>query len=276
MRVNLHTHSNISDGIKTPYEVIEELFQSGVELCSLTDHDKIDGILEAKNAALSKGIKFITGIEFSTKIPYLYTDFFDPNHNSIHLLGLGFDYDKLAQMFEEKKEKKISVLRTLNETLIQHGYAIPLLEQNTKKTKLADLLVQHGYANTTLDAFESIINRFLNRFDDNLDIFEVCRMIHEAEGKVIWAHPYEILYDMLKVNLDEASIDSLANELKKAGVDGIEVYYLPYSKEQINYLKKLQTKYHFIASAGTDYHGKPSVMKKYIEIDPSLIAEVIR
>lgn len=91
MRVNLHTHSNASDGKLSPSNLIDKLACNNIEIIALTDHDTINGIEEAKIKADLHGIKFINGIEISTSINGLGLDFLDENKHSIHLLGINFD-----------------------------------------------------------------------------------------------------------------------------------------------------------------------------------------
>ena len=103
MKVNLHTHSNHSDGKLTPSQLINRLAENNVEVVALTDHDTISGIMEAKKQANNKGIMFINGIEISTKINGLDLGFLDENRHTLHLLGLGYDYNILHYIFSKKK-----------------------------------------------------------------------------------------------------------------------------------------------------------------------------
>ena len=87
MRVNFHTHSNKSDVKLSPSELINKLAKCNIEVLALTDHDSVKGIEEAKAKADLHGIKFITGIELSTKI-LDWVSFLDENRHINHLLGL--------------------------------------------------------------------------------------------------------------------------------------------------------------------------------------------
>lgn len=275
MRVNFHTHSNKSDGKLSPSELINKLAKCNIEVLALTDHDSVKGIEEAKAKADLHGIKFITGIELSTKIHGLELDFLDENRHTIHLLGLHFDYEMLNKILIDKEELKKLKIKNLVTQLIEVGYNIEPLDYGSKKTLVAEALIKKGYAINIQNAFNNIINNFYPRSVDLVTVDEAVRMIHKANGKVIWAHPYEIIYDVYKHGITESQIDKICAKLKLHHVDGIEVYYAKYNKSQIEFLESLKRKYSFITSAGTDFHNKTDYEQAFIDIDIELIKEVL-
>lgn len=271
MRINLHTHSTHSDGKLNLEELINKLYLDNVEVFALTDHDTISGILEAKELSLKYGIKMINGIEISTRINDLDIPFLNSEIHTFHILGLDFDYNKLKKEYDEIEKNKLNKLKLLNENLISEGFKIPIIKNLKKRAQIADELIINGYAKTIEEAFENIINKRYYRWSDNINIKKVIQIIHNSGGKLIWAHPFEILENITKFHLNEDQIDFIAAKLKKLGVDGIEVYYQKYNEKQLDFLKSIQTKYNFIASVGTDYHGKDSQRVTYMEIDYKLI-----
>ena len=276
MKVNLHTHSTVSDGKLSPNELVSRLHQDGVEIFALTDHDKLDGLPEAQKRANELGIKLINGIEITTRIFDINIPFLDESVFTLHMLGLNFDYNQLLGIYREIDALKAEKLRKLNQKLIDNGYAIPKFEHITRRVTLAKALVQCGYSKDEDTAFENIINPLYERWSDSVGVKTAVKMIHNAGGKLLWAHPFEILQNVQKYTLSESQIDYIADQLKLQGVDGIEVYYQKYNSNQVKFLKTIQKKYDFISSAGTDYHAKDSQPTTFIDIDHSLIQEVLK
>lgn len=276
IKVNLHTHSNKSDGVMTPYELVRKLHRDGVEVVSLTDHDTISGLAEATKTAREFNLGFINGIEISTDISELKVDFLDSINNTIHLLGLGFDIEKFNRFTSEREQAKIARIKQLIVQLNEAGYYIVPKNIIKKKSEVAKLLVNRGYATNVQDAFNRIINNFYNRHIDNFKVSDAINIIHSSGGVVIWAHPFEILLGIKKQSISINQIDLMCERLKSYNIDGIETYYRNYSSEQKMQLKKIKDKYNFISSAGTDYHAKSSSEKSYYEIDRKLIKEVIK
>jgi 3',5'-nucleoside bisphosphate phosphatase len=275
MKVNLHTHSTASDGALSPSDLMKKLAYNSVDVCALTDHDTINGIEEARKEALKLGMTFVNGIEISTKIHGLELDFLDENHHTLHLLGLGFNYEQLKYLFDKKDLDKQQRVKDLVDQLIKDGYQIEFIDYGSKRTSVAKALIAKGYANNVQDAFNHIINLYYDRHVDNMTVDEVVTIIHEANGRVIWAHPFDILYNVNKVRITEEQLEMICQKLREHHVDGIEVYYERFSKDQQNFLRHIQNKYNFFASCGTDYHAKPIQSATFMEINPSLIKEVL-
>ncbi len=275
MRVNLHTHSTVSDGTLSPSEIVHRLQQDGVVVMALTDHDKIDGLAEARTAATHCNLRLINGVEISAQMRDFTLNFLNTTTDSLHLLGLGFDDIKLMAIYQEKRLLKQKRLEALNQTLIKNGFNIPVLADLDKRTQIANALVTKGYASSTHEAFETIINHYYDPWIDSVGVKEAVDMIHSAGGLILWAHPYEILRSIAKVHLDNEQIEQLCISLKALEIDGIEVYYQIYSPAQTEYLQTLQKKFEFIASAGTDYHAKANQPNTFIDIDPRKIKEVL-
>jgi len=192
MKVNLHTHSTASDGLLSPKDLIKRLALDQVEVCALTDHDSIKGIKEAQQEAFLHNIRFINGVEISTKIDDLEIEFLDENIHTLHILALNFDYEMLSSLFNDREKDKINRLRKLVEELKHDGYYLDITLPIVKKTQIALQLVKHDYAEDIQMAFNTIINRYYDRNQDNMTIDTVVDMVHKTGGKVIWAHPFEI------------------------------------------------------------------------------------
>lgn len=276
MRINLHTHSNISDGKLSPEELVLKLYEDGVKIFALTDHDKIDGVPRAKKIAEELGVQCISGIEISTNIFDMNIPFLDAKVHTFHMLGLNFSYEILRCIYGKREANKVIKLQLLNKKLIDLGYRIPIIEHLNRRVTLAKALVCHGYAKDEEAAFETIINHHYERWSDNIGIKDAIQMIHAAGGKILWAHPFEILIGLNKLTLNEEQVAYIAQEMKMLGVDGIEVYYGKYHHGQIDFLKTLQREHDYILSAGTDYHAKESQPNTFIDIDVRLLEGVLK
>jgi predicted metal-dependent phosphoesterase TrpH len=276
MKVNLHTHSTVSDGTLSPKELILKLVSDEVQIIALTDHDRIDGLHEAYITAQELGIQFINGIELSVHIHDLDIDELEPEHHTLHMLGLNFNLELFNLLMKERLIRKEGRLKDLVKVLRNEGYSINADTYYARKTAIAQALVDAGYANDIQEAFNLIINKHYDRSIDFMNINEACELIHSAGGKLLWAHPFDILYDIKKVRIEKELVDKIASKLKIKKVDGIEVYYQPFNEDQIQFLKSIQEKYQFIASSGTDYHGKESRKVTYVDLDLKLISEVIK
>lgn len=275
MKVNLHSHSTISDGLLTPKELVQKFVLDGVEIAALTDHDRIDGLAEAYHYAKEYGLNWIHGIEISASIHDLEIPMLDTKHHTLHLLGLGFNLESMQHHMIQRKMEKMIRIKVLIDQLRNDGYDININNGVFRKTDIAIELVNKGYCTSIQDAFESIINHYYDRNFDNLSIMQSVDLIHRSGGKILWAHPYDILFDMDKQRIDDGMVEQIAIRLKSLGVDGLEVYYQKFDEHQQSFLKTLQNQLNMIASCGTDYHGKPSQTVTFMEIDPLLIKEVI-
>ena len=151
MLVDFHTHTNYSDGLLSPKELVEHAKEVGVEAMALTDHDTVDGVMEAEQEALKSGIRFIRGIEIST---------FDDEHPSMHILGLGLqDLSVFSQIQKQnrdsRKKRNLIILQKLKEMYdISVDYAD--LEKEFKGTigkgNISQYLTHKGYYPTYKDA----------------------------------------------------------------------------------------------------------------------------
>ena len=275
MRVNFHTHSNVSDGLSTPKELIKKLNDDEVKICALTDHDRIAGLEAAKKTANELGIIFVNGIEISCNLHDIEIDSIKRTDYSVHMLGLNFNLEDIKQIYEKRKLDKIQRINKLVFTLKNNGYNIDIPFSTERKTTIADALVNNGYANNTQDAFNNIINNYYDKYTDKMSVKEAIEIVHQAGGKIIWAHHFDILNNFMKIRIDNFLVEKICSQFKKLGTDGIEVFYEPFTKKHINFLIKMQKKYDFIASFGTDYHGKDDQLKTYLDINEKLVEELM-
>ena len=270
MRINLHCHSNKSDGANTPTALIDILAKDGLDLIALTDHDSIEGIPEAKARCEQKGIKLIPGIELSVSIsdcPLTFvTDF-----TAFHLLAYGFDVEMMKERIKvhhaKMKEGVVALLSDLREL----GYRIhpEELPDNDFWTAydVGMLLVQKQYASNPWEAITSIVSKAKNRRAFFCGPKEMIKMVHDCGGLAFLAHPFDIIEDNMKIRVSKEIADELIPYLLILGIDGLEGYYQPYNQEMRDYIITIANKNNLLLSYGTDFHGGRSYLEsKYLEV----------
>lgn len=259
--VDLHVHSTKSDGTFTPTELVQYAIEKGLSAFALTDHDTTEGIDEAieaanrHNEAIKNGIieglplEVIPGIEFSTE--YMGKD--------IHILGLYIDYNSSA--FKEKIQEFVDsrILRNqkMCASLACDGIDITyekLLEENPDavitRSHYAKYLLNHGYTTSMKEAFERYIGDHCKHFipREKITPMQAVNLINEVGGLAFLAHP--TLYHM-----SNRVLEGLIQELKEAGLAGIEAVYCTYTQGEEAQMRKFASKYDLLISGGSDFHG---------------------
>lgn len=245
-RVDLHLHSTASDGRLTPVEVISKSAEAGLTTISLTDHDTVDGIVPALEAAKTfPWLKVIPGVEISSYAP----------EGEIHVLGYFIDYTSpelqanLKRMRYSRQERAQGMIAKLKKL------GLPIEWQRVKeiagggaigRPHLAQAMLEKGYITSFKEAFTRYIGgggpAYVER--DKMTPLEAVTLILRASGLPVLAHP-----------LTSHDPETIIIELKAAGLVGIEAYYGEYTAEEINRLVSLAKKHGLIATGGSDYHG---------------------
>lgn len=244
MFVDLHVHSNVSDGTFSPQEVVLRAKKKELSAMALTDHDTVSGLDEAISAGLKYQIEVIPGIELSADFP----------GDNLHFVGLYIDYKdnsfltKLAPLRDARKIRNSKMLAKLRSL----GFNISVDENSniTTRAHFARALYEGGYVSSMKEAFELYLSPgkpgYVKRVTPSPK--ECINLIHEAGGIAILAHP--TLY-----NLSMTDIENLIISLAKDGLDGIEAIYCLHSPEEEAYFIDLAKKYHLLISGGSDFHG---------------------
>lgn len=259
--IDLHVHSTESDGTLTPVEVVSQAAAAGLSAIALTDHDTTSGVAKAKEAAESSGIELIPGIELSTQ--YVLPGSTDGKE--VHIVGLFIDpaNPSLLEKTKEFRECRDSRNEKMVAALQAEGFSITmeeLLAANpdsvSTRAHIARFLYETGQIKSVQKAFEKYIGDgckcYVGRF--KVTPMEAVELIHTAGGVAILAHP--LLY-----HLKPAALQRLIDDLKPAGLDGIEALYSTYTAADEQYVKKLAGKNDLLISGGSDFHGanKPSI-----------------
>ena len=247
--VDLHVHSNKSDGSLSPTQLVDYAVEKGLSAFALTDHDTTDGIEEALNAAKGKNIEVIPGIEFSTEY----------EGQDIHIVGLYIDYKsdffkrRLVNFVNGRMIRNKEMCRRLTE----HGIPVTYEEMVAEfpdcvitRSHYARFMLNHGYVKSLKEAFERYIgdNRpcFVPR--KKITPMRAVEIILKAGGFPILAHP--LLYHMGKSRLEK-----LVALLKDMGLQGLEAVYCTYTASDEREMRALAAKYDLCISGGSDFHG---------------------
>lgn len=281
MRINLHCHSNKSDGTNPPSALIDILAQNRPDVISLTDHDSISGIPEAKARCEENGITLLSGIELSVSLAETSLSF-STKYTAFHLLAYGFDVEMMREKIKAHHAKMKGGTAALVRELNEMGYDIK--EEDLPDSDfwtsfhVAQVLVAKKYASNIWVAFENIIHKAKNRRIFFSGPKEIIDLVHECRGLAFFAHPFDIIEDDMKIAITRRESDELFSYLLGLGIDGIEGYYQPYSPDTCAYLIDKAKKHNLLLSYGTDYHGGRSYKEAtHIEVPelPRWIADLI-
>ena len=278
--IDLHIHTNLSDGVLSPLEVIDEAVKSNVSVIGIADHDTIDAYTdELYDYAKIKGVEIINAVEISTKYKGI----------GIHVLGYNFDVNnkRLRERLEVLRNARHDYLHNVCCKLNELGYVLNVDELDkidvVTKAHIADDVINNlDNHNLLLEKFKEIPNRgkFIETImnegcpayvkKETISPKEATDLIRGALGKVVLAHPVSYFYED---NLSDEDILELVREMKS---DGIEANYLYVSKDniKINEIDKwndFADKYNLNVTVGSDFHCKSKVHPDIGLINENLI-----
>jgi len=246
MKIDLHTHSTISDGTLTPNEIFESAVQNNLEVISITDHDTIDALNDITN--IPENLIFIKGVEISAEFP-----------KTLHILGYDFDpsNEDLSKTLKELQDFRKKRNLKIQENMAKLGFHISSEELVTEakgeivgRPHFAKLMHKKGYVNSYQEAFDKYLAKgkllYLNK--KRLEPQKAIELILNAGGIPVLAHPYQT-----KLNDDE--LELLIKELKEYGLIGIEVFYSQHTRKQEQLYLQFASKYNLLITAGSDFHG---------------------
>jgi predicted metal-dependent phosphoesterase TrpH len=254
--IDLHTHSNASDGTFAPAEVVRLAKEGGLKALALTDHDTVAGLAEAEAAGPKYGVEVIPGVEISARFP----------GGSMHVLGLGLEYgdgqlsERLAVLQQARADRNPQIIAKLNAL----GVKITL-EQVARisgqgqmgRPHIARALMESGYVHSIQEAFDLYLRNdgkaYVPKF--RFPPAEAIAMIRDVRGVPVLAHPFTL-------NLGSAyALKNTLLELKALGLAGLECIYSEHTPEQEALYLKLAGELGLLVTGGSDFHGdnKPEI-----------------
>lgn len=255
--IDLHTHSTRSDGTLTPAELIRYAAQKGLAAIALTDHDTIDGIEEAVQAARSLSSQdpdalvpeVIPGVELSTEY----------RGKDIHIVGLFIDWQnrEFADRLRGFADARIYRNRKMCSLLTENGCPVSYEDLEAAfpdtvitRAHFAQYLLDRGMISSIDEAFRKLIGDdcpcFVPR--EKITPHDAVRFLLRFGGVPILAHP-------LQYKMSETELDALVASPTGLDLDGIEVYYSTHRQADTANLSRIAEKYGLLLSGGSDFHG---------------------
>ena len=254
--VDLHTHSNISDGTYTPELLVQAALEKGIHTLALTDHDSMDGLALAEKIANNQPIQIISGVEISSQWSRPSTN----KTYGVHIVALNMqNMQPLQQLLQEQKriraERAIQICQLL-EPLIQmdiYPDVVAMVEgepDRITRTHIAKTLVEKGIVARPQQAFDKYIKEGKKAYVkfDGLGLAETIQVIHESQGFAVLAHPTR--YDLSATN-----VRYLIERFAEHGGDAVELppAIEPASTRQM--VDRMIEQCNLKVSVGSDFHG---------------------
>ena len=251
MRIDLHTHSLISDGTDTPGELVRKARAVGLDVVGLTDHDTFDGLDEAVAEGERVGIHVVRGMELSCS----------RRGDSVHVLAYGADPASpgLAAEMARVRDSRLGRLSGVLAKLAELGVPVTEAEvmaqvgesPSVGRPHIADALIQAGHVRDRQEAFDRFladggaahVHRYTIEVDRGIDL------VHEAGGLAVIAHPWGRGREQV---LPPSLLEALVRDHR---LDGIEVDHQDHDVETRQRLRALAANLGLLATGSSDYHG---------------------
>ena len=257
--IDLHNHSNYSDGLYEPAQVVENAVRDGLDAIALCDHDCTWGLAEARQRAKELNIDFVPGVELTVSTEN------DKDHaDEIHMLGLFIKpTDHLEDIHARVKKSKDKYSIDLAEAMRKHC-ALPVYVEDMHRQfhgaismgAFTEYMVQKGMIEKFADRKKMTKQlvaegKMYKKPEFGIPVKEAIEAIHEADGLAILAHPY-------RMKLEDKVLFERLKEYKAMGLDGVEAYYTNYKEDEvIHQIKKtlrMAAALDLLISGGSDYH----------------------
>lgn len=253
--IDLHVHSNASDGTFTPTELISEAKRAGLSAFALTDHDTTAGIAEAVRAAEGSGIELIPGVELSTE--YEKTE--------VHVLGLYIDPENallqkhMADFRKSRDNRNVVMLEKLRAEgfdITQEALEARFPDAVITRAHIARYLLEKEYIPDMKTAFSKYIGDGCRCYVDRPKVtpIDAVDYIVAAGGTPVLAHP--VMYPMSYFQLQR-----MLREMKAHGLSGMEAIYSENTAADEMVMKRIAREEGLLISGGSDFHGtnKPDI-----------------
>lgn len=271
MRIDLHCHSTASDGTDTPAELVRNAAAAGLDVVALTDHDTTRGYAEAITA-VPEGLTLVTGAELSCRLDGV----------SMHMLAYLFDPEGPTLLAERELVRDDRVPRAHGMIAKLNELGVPVTweqvariagDGSVGRPHVATALVELGVVPTVGDAFTADWladggRAFVEKHET--DPFEAIRLIKDAGGVAVFAHPGA-------AKRGRTVPESAIAEMAAAGLDGVEVDHMDHEPETRARLRGLAGELGLLTTGSSDYHGsrKTCVLGEYTT-DPEVYGEITR
>ena len=269
--VDLHVHTNFSDGTFSPKEAVDYAKQVGLSAIAITDHDTVEGIPFAIEEGKKQNIEIIPGVELSTEPE-------TGEKSEMHILGYFVDWEdpgfkEALKRFRsarlERADKMTKKLEDIGIVLNEESRVKMAGDKAIGRLHFAKAIVESGFAKSIQEVFKKYLNvgkpAYVPKF--KLTPEDAIKLIRDAGGIAVWAHPYYVHYS----NRD------LIKDMVNAGLAGIEVWHSRHIPSTSRSFKQLASELHLIATGGSDCHGpygQDSALMGTVKVPYSVVEEL--
>ena len=258
MRIDLHTHSTVSDGTLTPAQVVAAAADARLDIVALTDHDGIDGWAEARAAAERLGVGFVPGVELSCRwyavdpaIPlHLLAYYVDPAHAE-----LAAEMARVRSAREHRAERIVELMRADGVDVTWDEVQRYAAGATVGRPHLAQALIRRGLAATVADAFvPSMLGERWRLPKEDTDVFRALSLVLAAGGVPVFAHPRA-------TKRGRVVPDELIKQMAGAGLFGLEADHEDHTPEQRAEVRALAADLGLVVTGSSDFHGANKPVK---------------
>ncbi|MGE0200940.1 MAG: PHP domain-containing protein [Candidatus Melainabacteria bacterium] len=256
-KLDLHMHTVYSDGTCTPAELVTAACEQGVQAMAITDHDNVESLRHAQEAARETTLELIPGIEINTVW----------QEREVHVLGYYIDpaHDLLTEVMDQHRQWRVVQMQDMAVKMRKHNRLDITFEDIASRGSaegvlgrphVAKTLVDKGVVSTISDAFNRYLRPSCPTYVRRQTVppHDAVEAIYESGGIPVIAHPG-----------DMEGIEGLATELIDYGLRGLEAYHRSHSPALIEFHCSLAEKLDLIVTGGTDFHGAPEAYPRALE-----------
>ena len=243
--IDLHAHSDCSDGVHSPEELVSKARCAGLRALAITDHDAVDGVERARRIT-SQDLEIVPGVELSAREGF----------SDVHILGYFFDpaNEEMLSYLESFRTHRLTRAKGIVQKLNDLGVPI-VLESVIAHTQdnrtsvgrphIARALVEKNHVESIQDAFSRYLGNHAPAYIPKIyfAVGDAIQIIHKAGGLAVLAHPGSLRRDELIPGFVES------------GLDGLEVIHPDHTETARRYYGQLASKYGLVSTGGSDYHG---------------------
>ena len=242
--IDLHVHTSASDGLYTPSEIIEGSLKLGLQAIAITDHDTVDGYVEAARMVDAKVMEVVPGVELSSNF----------KGSDVHILGYYIDHQnpefvkkilKFRQYRYERGESMVARLNELGLNLSMDTVKTIAGDSSLGRPHVADALLREEFVQTYDEAFARYLGYHAPAYVPKkvLTSPQAIDLIHLIRGVAVLAHPGTLRHD------------EFIPDLIEMGLDGIEAYHSQHNRNDVTRYKNMAKKLGIIYTGGSDCHG---------------------
>ncbi len=274
--VDLHTHSTASDGSHAPGEVVRLADEAGLAVVALTDHDTVEGLAPAAEAAVKcPKLHFVPGVELSARFPT----------GTMHVLGLGINSHsprmlEVTRWLKDARNRRNPLILenlarlgmpvTMDEVLSAAGADNPASTSRIiSRIHIAEAMRRKGYVSDVDEAFGKYISpsgpAWVDK--DRLSPQETISVIHDAGGLAVLAHPVQLNCRT------PGNLRNIVAQLVSWGMDGIEVWHPDHDGAQSEFYRSVAEEFDLCTLGGSDFHG-PVKPKARLGVPPVTMEQI--